>query len=176
MPRWRMFVAGWAALITVTIGCKESDGPTVPSGPPATLADLVGNWAGYLSTDSATGVCYGFTWSPTQVDSRVAGASAIAAIDITSNRGMGMMTATLSGGNLSLAMEFPAGSFTRSNNAPTCSMRGTGTARAGQTLLSGTVNLNWTQSCVGTVFGRGGTSQTGVLTLTKGGSVPTRCP
>jgi len=84
------------------------------------------------------------------------------------------MTGTLSGTTLSLTLNFPPGAY----GGNTCSMTGSGTARASESEISGSVTMNYTDACVGVAFNQSVTAMTqpGTLTLRKGGSVPTFCP
>jgi hypothetical protein len=180
MSKSRRFVLAFATSFAVSVaaGCKENLGPptpTAPSGPPATLQSLVGDWAGTINTGKGVDLCYGFTWSPALGGPGVTGRSGIGGIDRRppyESTGA-TMTGTLSGTTLSLALNFPPGAY--GGNA--CSMMGSGTARASESEVSGSITMNFTDACVGVAFNQSVTAmtQTGTLTLKKGGSVPMFC-
>lgn len=180
MSRTQLFAtigAAWFAFVFT--GCGGPSGPpppTAPSGPQATLADLTGDWAGTVNTGQITNLCFGITWRPALAGSGVAGMAAVAPINEAdpARLSSGTMTGTIAGQSLTLEMSFPPGSFP---TVRTCSMTGTGTARAGLTSMSGTVTLTWTEPCNGSYFVSGPTNiHTGTLNMTKAGSVPRACP
>ena len=194
MSIFRIFAACGTVIVIGIAGCK-GDSPTSPSAPPgprATLADLAGNWAGKLDTGPVER-CFGITWGAVSRESSVSGTSRVAFMNagntpfVAANAGVGTMTATASGDGFSISLEFPAGSFPRSGTqmtgnvleTPNCSMTATGTASASQTAMTGTVTLQWAQSCNGNLWPAGApTTMAAGIIMTKesaGGRVPQGC-
>ena len=150
----------FALLVAVSGSCSE-DGilaPTKPSGPPAALADLATTWGGYIATGSGeTGVCFGFKWNATQSGSSVSGESGIGGLgrgESFTDTMRGTMTAVTSGGGFAVDIVFPQRLF----QDRTCSVSGNGTVNAGLSALSGSVTLDWTPGCQGTLFAVPGAS------------------
>jgi hypothetical protein len=140
-------------------------GPTQPSGPVATLDDLVGDWSGLIVT--VTDLCYLFSWSPKPGAGGVTGP--------LGPENVGTLTGTLSNGTLSLAMDLPAGSA--GPNA--CAVTGSGTALAGRTEIVGeNFRLNFTPACVGIMLPSttNDYNQRGTLTMRKSSLPPPACP
>ncbi len=174
----RLLVAWVTLLAAVAAGCG-SEAPPTPTGPSATSADLVGEWVGLISPQTDRGICLVSTWTPTPRGSGATGPFILKAYagrpgETLDNPGRGTMTAELAGGNLSLTIDFPPGGIPGDR---TCSMTGTGTARADSSLLSGPVTMQFTAACIGTFYSSSAstdTTQRGTLVLRKGGSIPTR--
>ena len=159
-----------ALLVAVTVSCSDAPlAPTTPSGPPATLTDLTGNWGGYVAVGvGETGMCFGFRWNAAQDGSAVSGQSAIRAL----GRGesfdaplLGTMTAMPSGDGFAVSIVAPE----RRYESALCSMRGSGTMKAGLSMTSGTVTLEFTPGCNGNVYAsRPSNTFQGTMNLSKG--------
>jgi hypothetical protein len=141
------------------------------------VADLAAPWGGYISAGSGeTGVCFGFRWNAAQNGSTVSGQSAIKALgrgESFDDPTLGTMTATPSGGEFAVNVEFARiypGDIT-------CSMRGGGTVKAGQSAMSGIVTLEWTPGCQGNLFAVRGAANPlrGTMNVSKGADART-CP
>ena len=150
--------------------------PVAPTGPPATLADFSGNWAGTFTSTPSVSTCFGVTWTATQDGTTATGPAFFRPIDNREFQQNGTMTATQSGSGWQMELNFPAGSFSPQSFA--CTMTGSGIVQATTSGISGTLTLNWGPSCVGNVWRspQPQTSFPGGLALTKNGTVPSACP
>jgi len=157
MTRTACFRGLLTLLVTVTLGCD--DGPTTPStiGRPPAL-NVTGTWAGLIGPPSSN-VSLRATWTATQTGNNVTGA--VSLFQPSSNLTFaGTLAATVSGTRLAVTYSVPRGSIT---GFPDCVIAGTGSLEASTTLMSGTLNVTYTNCQAFTAQ----TTATDEVTLTK---------
>ena len=130
-------------LFVAALAC--GDGPTEPTpiGRPTGLV-LTGAWQGFIGPTAQSSSSLNATWNVSQTDTAVSGPIALA--NRTANIAFsGTLTGRLSGTQLPVTYTIPRGNVP---NFPDCSMAGTGTLEASATVMSGTLNVTYT-NCVG---------------------------
>ena len=145
-------------LVTIALACQ--DPPTNPTtiGRPQSLT-LTGTWTGLIGVGTQTSSSLMATWTVSQTDSSVSGPIALSN-SATNVSFAGTLTGTLSGTRLPVTYTIPRGNVP---TFPDCSMSGSGTLEAGLTLMSGTLNITYT-NCQGFTTQ---TSSTDDISLTK---------
>ena len=145
-------------LVTTALACQ--DGPTDPTpiGPPTSLA-LAGTWTGLIGVVAQSTTSLTATWTVAQTGNSVSGPIALsnAATNVSFT---GTLAGTLSGARLPVTYTVARGSVP---NFPNCAMSGSGTLDASTTLMSGTLNITYTNCQNFTSL----TSSTETVQLTK---------
>ena len=176
MP-WAFRFARLVLIMVLVTGCSKEGGgggrsvsPVSPTGAPATVADLAGNWSGRFQ---GGGSVWAFTWNATTQPSGASGPSTMTWVSTNSPPAPGQfangtMTATISGTGVSLTISYPPPSLTQliGEVDRNCSMSGGGTVPADASTISGTITLNFSSTCTSR-FAQGGLNQTGAIVLTK---------
>jgi hypothetical protein len=122
-------------LVTSIAGCGSS------STAPSQNLNLTGTWSGVVGSGSGGGRALRVTWTASQSGSRVSGpATLLTSPAVTDLTFSGTMSGSLTGGQLSLMFAAPSGSVPGS---ATCSVTSTGSAAAGTSTISGTLDVTF---------------------------------
>jgi hypothetical protein len=131
-------------LIVTASGCEESNSPT--SIGTSNPLNLTGTWEGLLGTQ-ASGDALRASWTATQSGNTVAGT--ITLLKPSANLLFtGTLSGTISSTQVSLTYRIPQGNVP---DLPDCTMSGTGPAEATNTLMSGVLNITYT-NCQGFIL------------------------